>query len=137
MISAYLLSRGLDPDDAIRWARLREEDGMIVFPWFDAEGNEIYKTGRSVNGEKKWRHQKGARPPLYASPGAWESTRVALVEGQLDAIASVQSGTAAFAASGSSLSPEAVKILAGKDEVILATDADDAGEKLRDEQSRS
>ena len=125
----YLRSRGLTLEVA-RAAKLRASPGVVVFPWLDASGTEVYMTTRSVNGTKVWRHSKGGRPPLYASPAAWEASRVALVEGQFDALACTQGGTAAFAACSSSLSDDAADILALKDEVLLAPDADDAGQKL-------
>jgi hypothetical protein len=128
-VSDYLRSRGVSLDVA-RTAKLRANPGVVVFPWLDASGIEIYETTRSINGTKEWRHSKGARPPLYASPAAWQSSRVALVEGQFDALACIQGGTAAFATCSSSLSDAAADILAQKDDVLLALDADDAGQKL-------
>jgi hypothetical protein len=130
---AYLESRGLTRDIMIA-AKLRPKGDRVWFPWLDESGNEVYSTGRSLNGaEPKYKHTPGERPPLYASPGAWQSTRVALVEGQLDALACAQAGTSAFATSGSSLPDAAVGILTSRDSVLLALDSDDAGRKLRDE----
>lgn len=128
-VTDYLRSRGVSLEVA-REAKLRVDTGVVVFPWLDASGTEIYRTTRSVNGTKDWRHSKGERPPLYAGPAAWEASRVALVEGQFDALVCIQGGTAAFAACSSSLSDDAADILAQKDEVLLAPDADDAGQKL-------
>jgi hypothetical protein len=131
---AYLTERGIT-EDVARAARLHagegEFRGRVLFPWLDSTGSEFYRSGRAINGaEPKWRHCKGPRPPLYASPGAWGARRVALVEGQIDALVCTQAGASAFAVSGSSLSDAATKILATKDEVVLALDADDAGRKL-------
>ena len=133
---AYMRGRGIAPE-LMRQASLRAGSGTmagrVVFPWFDAAGAEVYATGRSLDGAKpKYRHTEGARPALYASPGAWEAPRVALVEGQIDACACAQGGTAAFATSGASaFSAEAADILATKHEVILVADADEAGTKWR------
>jgi hypothetical protein len=129
----YLASRGIEPA-TMTAAGLRVTDSRVWFPWLDEAGDEIYATGRSFNGaEPKYMHTRGERPPLYASPGAWQSTRVVLVEGQVDALVCLQAGVSAFATSGSSLSDAAAEILAGRDTVLLALDADDAGRNLRDD----
>jgi AAA domain/Toprim-like len=127
----YLASRGIEPA-TMTAAGLRVTDGRVWFPWLDPDGNEIYATGRSFNGaEPKYMHTRGERPPLYASPGAWQSTRVVLVEGQIDALACAQAGTPAFACSGA-LTDAALEILRTRTAVILALDADDAGARLRE-----
>ena len=130
----YVQGRGIG-EPVMRAAGLRAGSavmaGRLVFPWLDGDGNEVYATGRSINGqEPKYRHSKGKRPPLYASPGAWESRRVALVEGQVDALVCAQGGLSAFATSGASaFSDAAAAILADKDEVVIVADADEAGAK--------
>jgi Toprim-like len=134
---SYLRERGIE-EAIVKAAGLRlgsgELAGRIEFGWFDERGAECYRTGRALNGTgPKYKHSRGERPSLFASPGAWGAVRVALVEGQLDALACAQAGTSAFATSGSSLSDAAVAILAGKEEVILALDGDDAGRRLTDE----
>jgi hypothetical protein len=128
----YLESRGLTRE-IMRAARLRSKDGRMWFPWPAPDGTEIYSTGRSLNGtEPRYLHTKGERPALYASPGAWQSSRVAVVEGHIDALVCAQAGTAAFALSGSSLSDAAVEILATKDEVLIVPDCDDVGARWCD-----
>jgi hypothetical protein len=129
----YLVSRGLTTEIA-QAAKLRpgsgEFEGYVLFPWLNVDGTEIYVTGRNLNGdEPKYRHCKGPRPALHASPGAWKSSRVAVVEGQVDAVACAQSGTAAFACSGA-LTDGALEILGSKETVILALDDDDHGRRL-------
>jgi len=136
---AYLVSRGVTTEIA-QAAKLRpgtgEFEGRVVFPWLDPAGNEVYATGRSVNGvEPKYRHCKGERPPLHASPGAWQSSHVALVEGQIDALAVAQAGTPAFACSGA-VTDTALEALQTKETVVLALDADEAGRRLA-EQARA
>ena len=131
--SGYLRSRGFFDDVVIKGARLRDEGGRVVLPWLDVEGRECYTTARSMNGATpRYLHARGPRPALYASPGAWESVCVAVVEGQFDALACAQGGTVAFATSGASaFSDDAADILAAKDEVILVADSDEAGAKWR------
>lgn len=127
---AYVVGRGVGLDVA-RHADLRvgtgDFSGRVVLPWRNQEGHECYLTGRALGRTPKYLHSKGQRPALYASPGAWEAERVALVEGHMDALVCASAGTSAFATAGSSLSDDAVKILASKGEVVLVPDADEAG----------
>ncbi len=132
----YVNGRGIS-ESVMRAAGLRVGSGVmarrLVFPWLDRDGIEVYVTGRSLNGqEPRYRHSKGERPALYASPGAWESDRVGLVEGQVDALVCAEAGLSAFATSGASaFSDEAAAILAAKQEVIVCADNDEAGAKWR------
>jgi len=130
----YLRARGIVDDAVIRAARIYFDDGRVVFPWIDAEGAQVYSTGRATNGaQPRYKHTPGPRPALFATPAAWQSRRVVLVEGQLDAIAAEQAGTPAFATSGSNLSDAGAEILAQKDQVILVVDQDEAGAHWRTE----
>ncbi len=126
---AYLLKRGLIDENVVGSARLRVQDDRLVIPWLDRDGREIYFQARSLNGaEPKYRNPAGvSRPALFASPGAHESTRIALVEGTLDALFGLQGGLSSFATAGQQLSPEAVAMIAAKDAVIVVADQDERG----------
>jgi len=125
---AYLLERKVEPDIA-RAARLRVGEG-ITFPWLDKNGEEMYATSRNLNGTSpKYRHQPGTRPALYAGPGAWEASHVALVEGPFDVLAATAAGWSAFGLMSAELSDRAAAILAGKARVLMALDADEAGRR--------
>ena len=133
----YVIGRGVRLDVARR-AGLRVGNGVqagrVIIPWFDERGEEVYATGRSLNGQApKYRHTQGPRPPLYASPGAWGSERVALVEGHIDALVSASGGMSAFATAGSSLVDAAVEILSTRQEVVIVPDNDEAGARWLDE----
>ena len=128
----YLRARGIVDDAVVRAAKIRFEDSRVVFPWLDEGGEEVYATGRAVNGvEPRYKHTPGKRPALFATPAAWQAKRVVLVEGQFDAIAAEQAGTPAFATSASYLSDEGAEIVAQKDQVILVVDQDEGGATWR------
>lgn len=134
--TAYLERRGVTDPRVWTAAGLRENgEHRIVFPWRDADGNDIYTTGRSLNGTTpKYKHAQGPKPPLYAATKrAWHDETVGLCEGQMDALVCVQAGLPTFATSGSSLPDEAIPILRQKRHVILIPDRDEAGARWREE----
>ena len=131
---AYLKERGIIDETVLAHSGARigrigsDEDDRLVLPWYDAGGEEIYKTGRSLNGSKPRYKQFGTRPPLFASPGAWDADVVVLVEGQIDALAAASGGTPAFATATASLHEDAVELLRGK-KILLVPDTDEDGGK--------
>jgi 5S rRNA maturation endonuclease (ribonuclease M5) len=131
---AYLEQRGIAPEIAtVAGLRAAPDDERVWFPWFDAGDNKLYESGRAINGaEPRW-WQKGLKPALYATPSAWDAVVVAVVEGQLDALACLQAGWCAFATTTSHLTDEGAEILASMQQVILAFDDDDAGRKLTEQ----
>lgn len=131
---AYLAARGIVDDDLIEAAKLGYTGGRVTMPWIDASGAIIYSSGRATDpeDEPRYLHSKGPRPALFATPGAWQAQTVCLVEGQLDALAAAQAGTAAFATSGSTLSEEGAALLRTCKTVILVPDADPAGARWRE-----
>ncbi len=129
----YLGGRGIDAVTAAA-VGLRSEGGRVVFPWYDADGREIYYCARILNGGPKYVNAPGPRPALYSpSSDAWLSSSVALVEGIIDAVVVQSLGLPVFATAGSSLSEEAVTILARKSTVTVAPDQDQTGKRLLEE----
>jgi len=133
----YLESRGITHQDLITRAGLREEDGRLYIPWLDEEGNEVYHTTRAMDdSQPRYKNAPGSRPPLWATPGAWEAEEVVLVEGFIDALAAAQAGFPAFAMDGASLMEDAIPVLSAKKRVTIVPDQDEAGRRARDEAVR-
>ena len=130
----YLRSRGIISNVLIETAGIEYSSDRVWMPWHDANGQRIYSTGRATNGSTpKYVHTKGTKPALFATPIAWQASRVVVVEGHIDALAAAQAHFAAFATTGATISDEAVEILAGKEQVILVADQDEAGQRWRHE----
>jgi 5S rRNA maturation endonuclease (ribonuclease M5)/adenosyl cobinamide kinase/adenosyl cobinamide phosphate guanylyltransferase len=130
----YLRSRGITDEILIRHAQITYSADRVWLPWLDSDGKKIYSSGRATNGGKpKYVHTKGHRPPLFATPAAWQSRRVVVTEGHIDALAAAQAGHAAFATTGTAIPDAAVEILVVKDQVMLAADVDDPGKRWHDE----
>jgi 5S rRNA maturation endonuclease (ribonuclease M5) len=126
----YMRSRGIVSQSLLACVRFSADRVWLL--WLDQQDKEVYSSGRAYNGGgPKYVNARGQRPPLFATPSAWESSRVVLVEGQFDALAAAQAGIPAFATTTSRLSDAAVPILAGKDQVIIVADVDDAGRAWR------
>ena len=131
-IEEYVRSRGLVDDEIVGYHQPWVADDRIWLKWIDESGEAVYRSGRHLaDGTPKWKHQRGERPPLFATEGAWEAEEVVLVEGHFDALVSRQAGAPAFATCGSSLKVEAAEILATKRKVTLIADRDEAGERWR------
>jgi 5S rRNA maturation endonuclease (ribonuclease M5) len=131
-IEEYVRSRGLVDDEIVGYHQPWVADDRIWLKWIDEFGEAVYRSGRHLaDGTPKWKHQRGERPPLFATEGAWDAEEVVLVEGHFDALVSRQAGAPAFATCGSSLKDEAAEILATKRRVTLIADRDEAGERWR------
>jgi len=130
----YLRSRGIVSEVLIETIGITYSSDRVWMSWHDADGAKIYSTGRATNGAApKYLHSKGTRPALFATPTAWTSPRVVVVEGHLDALAAAQANMPAFATGGTSISVEMIEILAGKEQLLLVADADEGGHKWRGE----
>ena len=64
-----------------------ESEGSVEIPWFDAEGKEVYITGRSLNGTETSTDTARVPVPRCTRHRRMESARVAVVEGQIDTLA--------------------------------------------------
>ena len=101
---------------------------------------------------KEWRQESGARKYLFNLPGAIDSDTVIIVEGELDVLACYEAGWHAVVSPqdgapgkdklgkvsevGSKadgfLTPEARRVFDSAKRIIVATDADEEGQKLGD-----
>jgi hypothetical protein len=127
--SEYFRRRGINDTALMSAAQPRVENDRLYLPWFDGAGKKIYESWRSLRDEGQRWGDRGAKPSLFASPGAWEADEVALVEGPFDALACAQAGTPAFALAGSDLRDGAAEILASKQRIILVPDNDERGKR--------
>jgi hypothetical protein len=106
----------------------------VCFPIRDANDVLVAMQGRYA-GNSKWMRTVGPKKlGVFATEGAWEARRVAIVEAPIDALSFAQMhGIPAIAVCGSSLIPDWVfRHIRGDVELIIAGDADEAGERAGD-----
>lgn len=139
----YAESRGLTAAEVERWeiryATSGRLAGRIVFPIRDGTGRLLSYTGRSFVGlGPRYLTPRASENP---EPGAifgqrhWgESGEVVVTEGPLDALACLRAGAVNVAAlCGSQLAREQVLALSAFKRVLVATDPDDAGNRVAEE----
>lgn len=137
---SYLESRGIS-------AEIQREAGVlfdaksraVVVPWRDANGRLCSVKFRTVYGKMFWYH-RGATPIrelVYGIELAKHKTAI-LCEAEIDALSWRQAGYAAIAIGGASFSEIQADIIKRSpiEELVIATDNDKAGEKLREQVER-
>ncbi|HEY0714562.1 MAG TPA: toprim domain-containing protein, partial [Polyangia bacterium] len=130
-------ARGLPASEIGRmWATETPKGPAVVFRYEDDSGRLLYEKLRSVSAKGFWRRPSGKDSVLYGLSRLADSAsdRVIVVEGELDChvlsavglapVVSVPDGT------GSRLTRELLEPLAPFREIIIATDADPAGDVL-------
>jgi hypothetical protein len=140
--AAYLESRGIPADVAAAagvrfgtwWTRndvteKPEQFQAVIFPIQDAEGRLVAAQARAITGDLKRTRGERKTGIFEATPGALEAPRLALCEAPIDALALAAVGLPAIAFCGADWPEWLPEYLAGR-EVIIATDADDAGDKI-------
>lgn len=138
---SYLESRGIS-------AEIQREAGVlydtksraVVIPWRDPNGRICSVKYRTVYGKMFWYH-RGATPTrelVYGIDLAEHKTAI-LCEAEIDALSWRQAGYAAIAIGGASFSEIQADIIKRSpiEELIIATDNDKAGEKLREQVERA
>ena len=154
---AYLRGRELETfDDALyapNWYRgCVRDDGHVsrglgpaaVFLVRDAAGRSSRRRGgaRAVSASCTGRSALrmvtvgAVSGGVFATPGAFESDTVAIVEAPIDALSLAQCGLPAIATCGTQNRPEWVRRALVAREVVIATDADRAGEQAAVELSK-
>ncbi len=149
---AYLRGRGLEPPFgdvrfAASWYKdvLRDDGRLsrglgpaVVFPVRDATGNVVAAQGRLL--EARPARSEDEKPlrmltvgavagGVFATPGAFAADTCAIVEAPIDAITLQQCGLEAIALCGAQNRPDWLRQALISKEVIIATDADLAGER--------
>jgi hypothetical protein len=119
------------------WATETKRGPAVVFRYADAKGRALYNKFRLVGGEKTfWRRPAGQDAVLYGLPIAPAAARrVVIVEGELDLHALRAAGVAEAVVSvpdgaGSKLSNALLAPLSAIPDIVIAADADAAGDKL-------
>jgi uncharacterized protein with GYD domain len=142
--ASYIEGRGVPLDLAIaggvrfaaNWAP-RRDDGKpyhggaaIVFPLRDQAGALVAASGRYIQSaaQPKARHGGAASAGVFATYGALRCELVTICEAPIDALSLAACGFAAVAANGCNLPDWLPAALAFK-RVLIASDADDAGDK--------
>jgi DNA primase len=110
-------------------------DRRVVFPIYDQRGELVAIHGRAIE-EKHFNSSKITKGDkslgiFAAQPEALKAKVVAICEGAIDALALASCGVAAVAMTGTTAPDWLFKKLAFK-HVLLATDADEAGDKAAD-----
>jgi hypothetical protein len=115
----------------------------IVFRYLDGQGKLLYEKYRAIETKRFWRRPAGSPSALYglSSLDSGDPERVVVVEGELDAHALGAAGIAPVVSvpdgCGSKLTPELLAPLAPFREVIIAADADPAGDAFAQKLARA
>lgn len=137
---AYLESRGISAEvQAEAGVLFDAKSQAIVIPWRDPNGRLRSVKFRMVYGKMFWYH-RGATPIrelVYGIELAEHKTAI-LCEAEIDALSWRQAGYAAIAIGGASFSEIQADIIKRSpiEELVIATDNDKAGEKLREQVER-
>lgn len=127
----YLERRGVSLDVATR-AAVRFSDwyfkGSVLFALRNQEGDLVAMSARAITGEGKRTHGEKSAGVFRTGPEAFTAERVAITEAPIDALALAAAGLPAIALCGTSWPEWLLALLAGR-EVLLATDADAAGDE--------
>lgn len=135
------ISRAADCGFAAQWEhweniegkwKLNGIDRRVVFPVRDKEKNLVAIQGRAIDREwiasdKITRGDKSLGV-FYSAPDVFEQKVIAVCEGAVDALALQTCGVAAVAMMGKS-APDWLSVRLGFKAVLLATDADEAGDE--------
>jgi hypothetical protein len=137
-VAAWLRSsRGLPAGEIEHmWAAETKRGPAVAFRYYDPRGRSLYDKFRLVGDEKVfWRRPAGASGALYGLPGlSADAERLAIVEGELDLHALRAAGVDGVLSvpdgAGSKISDALLAPLAAVSDVVIATDADTAGDEL-------
>jgi Toprim-like len=131
---AYLHRRGIALDLAHEAGVRHGPDWYgrpaVLFPIYDRDGALVACQGRYVDGrdDPKTRTAGPKSRGVFATPGAREADRVAIVEAPIDALSLAACGLPAVALAGTT-APDWLPVACAFKRVLLATDADAAGEE--------
>lgn len=129
----YLRSRGIDLETAIAAGAMFAPKfygrAAVVFPICDRDGQQTGASGRyfHANATPKTRIAGTKRSGIFATLGALASDTIIVTEAPIDALSLASVGFAAVALCGTS-APAWMHLACGLKRVVLAFDADDAGD---------
>jgi DNA primase len=132
----YLLNRGISERVQRQMGVLYDSRGKAaVIPWVGADGRLANVKYRKIYGKTFW-YEKGGRPirELVYGINQAQSTTV-ICEAEIDAMSWMEAGYSAVAVGGASFNrwKRDVLLRSPIEELIIATDNDKAGGKLREE----
>lgn len=134
----YLVSRGISPE-ILEEMRVGYDikRKAVTIPWFLPDGSLGNVKFRRVDSKAFW-YVKGGWPIreiVYGMDAIYRNRakEVVLVEGEIDALYVMTAGFSAIAVGGSAFSEEKAEVIRRSpiERVLIATDNDEAGEKLR------
>jgi len=129
-----LKREGFDAKSPVVRAVMGIPAGMLIYPHWRG-GKVEYLAGRSIEGKRHYnlpRELVGGRKPYFNHVYSPFSPMVLIVEGQADAISLAQLGVAAVALAGTAISEALKAQLRRHAMLVLALDADDAGDQAVD-----
>lgn len=136
----YLSKRGISEKiqllNNIGYDRTRQ---AVVLPWFTAEGRLANIKYRKTHGKAFWYERGGVpiRDLLYGINIIYSRRckKAVICEAEIDAMSIMEAGVAAIAVGGSSFNDKKRDIIlrSSIEELIVMTDNDKAGKKLRDQ----
>jgi hypothetical protein len=133
--AAYLQQRAI-PAALARLAGVRYSPRWyrrpaVLFPICDQDGNLVAVSGRFIRERNGLKTMTGGTKSLgvFSTPGAWKSKVIAVVEGPMDALSLAFCQLPAVAMMGTSWPEWLPEAIASK-QVLIATDADTAGEEV-------
>jgi DNA primase len=132
----YLLNRGISKETQRQMGVLYDERSKAaVIPWYGADGRMANVKYRKTYGKIFW-YQKGGRPIRELLYGINDVGKTAVIcEAEIDAMSWMEAGYSAVAVGGASFNSwkRDVILRSPIEELIIATDNDKAGGKLRSE----
>lgn len=138
----FLHGRGLRDAVIDAW-RVGQDGGALAWPVYDAAGNLVNVKSRAIAEKKFWNQKGTARWPIgvHRCDMAINGQRLIVCEGELDAMTLEQCGLRnVVSLPNGSGDQEWINLawdwLLGFGEIVLATDADEAGRKAREEIAR-
>jgi hypothetical protein len=139
--AAYLTGRGIPPDLAhsagVRYSSDWYGRPAALFPLRDAAGKLRGTQGRYTDGRTDPKARTGGAPKesAFLTPGALESDSLVITEAPLDALSLFVCGVPAVGPTGCKLLPEWLLKAAIGRRVVIATDADEEGDRAAAEWS--
>ena len=138
MPNDYLLKRGITAD-VQRQMGVLDGGNRVVIPWRTPSGKLANVKYRAVSGKLFWYEHGGIplRELVYGLDVVWKQreSKVVLCEADIDAMSWRVAGYGAVAVGGVAFSEKKLDLIVRSpiEELIIATDNDKAGEKLREE----
>jgi DNA primase len=128
--------RGIEFDTQAMY-NVHSSPTSVVFPWCDEKGRVVTFKHRSISDKSFWYEPSvpsgRLKSLLFGLIQAQNSTIIVICEGEIDALSVAQTGYCAVALGGSNFSERQASLLKNSacDEVVVFTDNDEAGRKVR------